>query len=101
MTRKITVHYKVAPYFVTCILVMKCHPLLFVLFQDGGQRKPCYVTKIHLRFESCAGILARLLGGTHPQIILYESQYPLRVMVEIICIQTDQEFSYRTSTILQ
>ena len=70
---------------------MKCHPLLFVLFQDGCQRKPCHVTKIHLRFESCAGILARLLGGTHPQIILYESQYPLRV-VKVICIQNDQEF---------
>ena len=70
---------------------MKMSPT-FVLFQDGGQRKPCYVTKIHLRFESCAGILARLPGGTQPHIILYESQYPLRLMVKVICIQTDQSF---------
>ena len=50
------------------LYIVKLHDIFlhlppFVLFQDGGQRKPCDVTKIHLRLKSCVGILARIFGG--------------------------------------
>ena len=63
MTEEVTMHCGVARHFPTSILVIKCHSPPFVLFQDGGQRKPCDVTQIHFRLKSCAGILAGLFGG--------------------------------------